>query len=361
MSDPGRQPTDARLSEGVRQFRRAAFELSAPAAGLDVALGALVALAAGLHSPLGQLEVSPLASVFLGEAGVAVAAHGEAPAAVRARRQAAPKRQKPDHGAASASALAGDGLGGISGAFQDFERDVAVTGATESVVPGSGPAAVGIARGVAGLTSLPLIGELAQAALDAIPQPPPGGAAARSGGSARQAKPGSRSATGQFGPAPRAGPLRDGVSAAPASGGDGLGIARAIREFENDVAVGRTAESLVPGRGPIAVPVARGARAAATLLEQLAETALHAVAPHAARPAREPRSDAVESVRRELDAAATQRPTATTLARPVRPRDGASPAPDGARAAEPPAPAELAWLVNEALVEQARRHGVDIS
>ena len=32
-----------------------------------------------------------------------------------------------------------------------------------------------------------------------------------------------------------------------------------------------------------------------------------------------------------------------------------------AQAAAPADPGELAWLVNEALIEQARRHGMDIS
>ena len=37
--------------------------------------------------------------------------------------------------------------------------------------------------------------------------------------------------------------------------------------------------------------------------------------------------------------------------------------PNGAPAtqAAPPEPGELAWLVNEALIEQARRHGMDLS
>jgi hypothetical protein len=366
VSDPGRHTADAGLSEAVRPFRRAASELSAPAAGLEVALGALEALTAGLDSPLGQLDVSPFASVLLGAAGAAVAAVSEAPAAARARRPVAPKQPEPARGAGFPSAPAGEGLG-IARALEQFEREMAVRAAAESVVPGSGPAAAGIARGVAGLTSLPIIGELAQTALDAIPQPPLGAAAGRSGRPAGQAKPGS--ATGLFGLTPGAGSLFAGVSAAPASGGDGLGgISRALREFQKDVAVSRTAESLVPGTGPIAVPVARGVRAAATLLEQLAETALDAVAPHteapkAAASGRTPRSDARDAVRRELDAAAArpERPAPAMPARTVGPRDGASPAHDGARAAEPPDSAELAWVVNEALVEQARRHGVDLS
>jgi hypothetical protein len=75
----------------------------------------------------------------------------------------------------------------------------------------------------------------------------------------------------------------------------------------------------------------------------------------------------------EAPAAATPQPSAAPSAARV-PRPPATPAPVpipypnlGAQAPGAPAaaaqlePGELAWLVNEALVEQARRHGVDLS
>jgi hypothetical protein len=345
----------------VRPFRLAAFELTAPLAGLEVALGAAAALTEVLEPPLGQLDVSPFGSLFVADPG-APAAGGTRSAAAKARvrgpaaqgRSASPRAPS---SSPPAPASAG-GFGGIAKALEEIQRDIAVSQAAERVVPGTGTAAVALARGARAARELPLLGELAETAFDAVARAAP---APTGGGRLARDLAGSASRTER----PRG--SRPGRAPSPAGGGFG-GIARALEQLQRVAAVSAAAEQVLPGTGRAAVAVAHGAQAATTLLEQLAETALQAVAPRAAAPgavasARKPRTDASEAVRRELDAGATRpgRPAPATPARAAGPRDGASPERDGVRPPEPADPAELAWLVNEALVEQARRHGVDLS
>jgi hypothetical protein len=75
----------------------------------------------------------------------------------------------------------------------------------------------------------------------------------------------------------------------------------------------------------------------------------------------------LETLAGEAASAARQAVSAASPpAPPVAGANGQAPAPAAAAngtaaQAVPPEPSELAWLVNEALIEQARRHGMDLS
>jgi hypothetical protein len=339
VSEPTRVTTEAGLHGALRPFRLAAFELAAPLAGLEVALGAGAALTDVLRPPLGELDVRPLGSLAVAEPGRrAAAAPGSPVTRSRAGGSAA------SAGARTPPAAGAPTLGdSVAQVLEQIRRDAAVRQAAERVLPGAGTPAVALARGARAVADVPLLGELATAAVEAVAQPAP--------------------ATGTR--------IAEALGGVPdAAGANGFsGIARALEEVSRDAAVSGAAEQVLPGTGRTAVAVGRGAQAAATLLEQLAETALGALAPAPPPapvvPRARGRSGAEDAVRRELDSAAPTGGAAVPNGRHAPPRPGArrpdarTPVEDGRSAAQDPS--ELAWLVNEALVEQARRHGVDLS
>jgi hypothetical protein len=131
-----------------------------------------------------------------------------------------------------------------------------------------------------------------------------------------------------------------------------------------DLQAAAAVDAVVPGAGGAAVAAAHGLAAGATLLGQLADTALAAVAPARPEP---PASHAPAAPARPgaLDTLLLPSP-----APPAAGERGGAPIASNGRPGRPdeshetaaaPPPQELAWLVNEALVEQARRHGVDLS
>lgn len=109
--------------------------------------------------------------------------------------------------------------------------------------------------------------------------------------------------------------------------------------------------------------------AGAGLLEQLADSALAASEPVRAELATLPVP--ADAMRRAgaLDLlfpgahspARSSEPGSSDLALPSGPDTPTRPAHPAEAGAVAVPPQELAWLVNEALVEQARRHGVDLS
>jgi hypothetical protein len=363
VSEPAQDRTDAGLRGTLRPLRLAAFELTAPLAGLEVALGAAAALTEVLESSLGALDVSPFGSLPAGEGARPSAGGAARSAAVRTRARGSAPRGRPAARRPSSSPAA-DPAGGfgeaITQALERLQQDVAVASAAERIVPGTGPAAVAVAHGVRAAKELPLLGELAEAAFDAVARPAPASSGAERG-TRDVGEPGKR-------PGRSAGsrPARVSTPDVPPSGGFGEGITRVLEQLQRDVAVASAAERVLPGTGGAAVAVAHGAQAATSLLGRLADTALEAIAPQpAARrpaaPARSPRGDAGEAVRRELDAAVTRPSSRQAPGTPARSTQPADAGKDGARPPELQDPGELAWLVNEALVEQARRHGVDLS
>jgi hypothetical protein len=151
---------------------------------------------------------------------------------------------------------------------------------------------------------------------------------------------------------------RGAAPSAPPVAGGGSSLA--------DLATRSLAEAVAPGRSEAPVAAAQGL-AGASLLGELAETALAAVAP---APAAEPgsrvmwqRSAGEEAVARALDRTQAA-PGSASLGPAPRARatreDGNRTTPV-VQATGATAHVDLAWLVNEALVEQARRHGVDLS
>ena len=212
--------------------------------------------------------------------------------------------------------------------------DLATGSVAESVLLGTGGAAV--AGGAAAETGAALLDELAEAALAAFAGP-------KTSAAGRPAPPGASIETA---PRRRPPPAPRGTAA-----GEGSTVA--------DLVLRSFAGTDVPPTDAPGTP----------LLDQLAAAAIDALAPGGEaptaqdeRPALRPRSEGETAVARALDrgqAAPTAANVAATESVPAAAPKNGSPS-----LVQPPAataPSDLAWLVNEALVEQARRHGVDLS
>ena len=407
MSDRGPATTDAALRAAVRPFRLAAFALAGSLVRFESLVAGSDRLQAALEPDLGTLTMSPF-EILRSEPGRGGAvAEGrpvaggrrrgdDAPAARRsaARRGgthtrpatrtvgAAPAAAEPGTGAAADPARAGAAaatsdaiaagaslLGTLADAAVDVlvpppgtarseeERkpsarpsppaaaagidrllgDLATGSVAESVPPGTGGAAV--AGPAAVETGAALLDELAEAALAAFAGP-------KDSAAGRPTPPG----------APVEAVPRRRPSTAPrdTSAGGGSTVADLVLR-----SLGGT--GVPPTRPPAPAPET-------PLLDQLAAAAIAALAPAGdaataqdEQPAPRPRSEGETAVSRALDRVQAETTAKVGATEPVR---AATPKNDSASLVQPPAataPSDLAWLVNEALVEQARRHGVDLS
>ncbi len=421
MSDPGPSAADAGVRAAVRPFRLAVVALAGSLAPLEALLRAAERLPAALKLDLGLLDVAPFGALATNPAeGTALAdepsgragGHRSArtPAAARpATGRLAPESPTPPQpaadvavaelaagagipasvagtpAAAAASAPGTSLLGRLADAALEavapadgpagrggdrsrrrspedtplpaatggdaFFADLTTRSLAEAVAPGTGGTAVAAAHGPAADASL--LEELAETALAAVepaltergtPLVPQRSAGEKS---VERAAPDTR--------------RRRAAPSAPPVAGEGSPLA--------DLAARSPAEAVVTGRREAAVAAAQGL-AGALLLGELAETALAAVAPAPAALAAEPespvlrqRSAGEEAVARALDRTQAA-PGSASLAPAPRARatreDGNRTTPV-VQATGATAHVDLAWLVNEALVEQARRHGVDLS
>jgi hypothetical protein len=418
VSDPGPSAADAGIRAAVRPFRLAVVALAGPLAPLEALLRAAERLPDALKLDLGLLDVAPFGTLAANPAeGTALAersggAVGRRPAgtptarrpvsgrlAPGARAPARPRRAA-DAGVADATgAVAQDSVAGTPAAtaasapgtsllsrFADAaleavaspqvpagrggdagrrrpepaapapgegasHADLTTRSLAEAMLPSTGTAGVVAASRPAADASL--LEELAQTALAAAEPAPAGRGAAL----VRQRSAGEESVE-RAAPDPH----RRGVAPTPPAAGAGASLAA-------DLATRSRVAPVEQGRGDAAVAAAQSLVGAA-LAGELAEVALAAVAPAPAVPAPEPerpvlpqRSEGEKAVARLLDrtqavSASTSR-AATARGRATR-EDGDRTLP----VVEPTgamAHVDLAWLVNEALVEQARRHGVDLS
>jgi hypothetical protein len=419
VSDPGPSAADAGIRAAVRPFRLAVVALAGPLAPLEALLRAAERLPDALKLELGLLDVAPFGTLPANPAeGTALAepsggAGARRPAGTPTARRPvsgrlapgarapAPPRRAADAGVADATgAVVQDSLAGtpaaaassapstsLLGRFADAalealtsprvpprrgaddsgrrrpERaspapgegsshaELATSSLAEAVPPGTGTAGVAAAYGPAPDASL--LEELAETALAAA-EPAPAGLGATL---VRQRSAGEESVE-RAAPDPR----RRGVAPTPP-------VAGARSSLAADLATRSLVEPVVLGQGDAAVAAAQSL-AGAALAGELAEAALAAVAPAPAPPAAEPesrvlpeRSEGEKAVARLLDrtqavSASTSRAATARGSATREDGDGTLPVaqPTGAMAH-----LDLAWLVNEALVEQARRHGVDLS
>jgi hypothetical protein len=391
----------------VRPFRLAAFALAGPLVRFESLVAGAEWLRAALEPDLGTLTVSPFEVLPLEPersgavaSGPPVARHRRrsagAPAARRSAAQrggtqarpatrtvgAAPAESETAAGAAAGPAGAGAAaapsdaiaadaslLGTLADAAMDVVvppsgtarsdeepkasarpskslaaragsplGDLAAGSGAESVLAGAGAAAV--AGRAAVETGAALLDELADAAL-AVPAGPKTAAG-------RPAPPGASADK-----APRRRPPPPAARAADVGGGSTVADL-VLRGFAG------TASS--PARPPSEAP-------GTPLLDRLAAAAIAALEPAGVAPSAQderlalrPRSEGGRAVARALDrvqAATTAPNVAASEAVPAGNQKNGSPSLVQPSVAT--APSDLAWLVNEALVEQARRHGVDLS
>jgi len=408
VSDRGPATTDAALRDAVRPFRLAAFALAGPLVRFESLVAGAEWLRAALEPDLGTLTVSPFEVLPLEPerggavaAGPPVAGHRRGSAGAPAARRSAPRRGRTQArpaartvGAAPAASETGGGaaagpagagaaaaasdaiaadaslLGTLADAAMDVvvpppgtarseeERkasarpspsaaaaagsllgDLAAGSVAESVLPGTG--GVAVAGRAAVESGAALLDELADAALAVFAGP-------KDSAGGRPAPPGASVDT-----APRRRPPPPAPRATAAGGGSTVA---------DLVLRGFTGTDLPPARPPSEAP-------GTPLLDQLSAAAIAALEPAAVapsaqdeRPALRPRSEGETAVARALDrvqGATTAANVAASEAVPAGTQKNGSPSLVQPSVAT--APSDLAWLVNEALVEQARRHGVDLS
>jgi hypothetical protein len=382
----------------VRPFRLAALALAGPLAPLEALLRAAERLPAALKLELGLLDVSPFGALAGGPADGAALADE---AAVRAGARRAAR-------AAAAPRPAAGRRATMSTAPPTSAAEVAAAELTPGAAVRAALAGTPAAAEAPGAAATALLGRLADAALEAVT--PAAGPAGRRGdgsrrppshGAARVAAVGEAAGRAEVvtpGPgaaAPRAAAppslleeLAETALAAegpvPAEGGAPIrlqppAVGESLERAAPDVVPPGTASSASPAggeRSPLAGLAARlGAESAVpgetalaggSLLGDHAETALAGAVPAPAAPAAEQpespvlrrRSDGEEAVARALDRAEA---AAGAVSRASVTRENATPTAPVVEGTAAAAHVDLAWLVNEALVEQARRHGVDLS
>ena len=345
----------------MRALRLAAASLAEPlgAAGVTVALAE--ALPATLQPALDLVGFSPFGAL----AGAAPAGGGGPGAASSGKRRPAPQ---------SSAAQAASPAGAASGRAQAGRAATAAgsqaRAAGEAGKPPTGGATAQFDQAAETLAQRILANMARDAQANApAPAPPLGGALPQAADilgtlvgaverlpvvgsavpAARAALTPSAAAT-QSARAPGAG------EQAPPAGGDLVSTTRDV-VFEGLA----TAAGLIPGRpGQAASGLVAEAWAASIFAPIAADLVAAGVPLPAEVLARAQRAPAPAT---SPAAAAAVAPAQTPSAPTAAPTTSA-PAVNGAAAAAaapPPDPADLAWLVNEALVEQARRHGMDLS
>ena len=408
MSERGPATTDARLGVAVRPFRLAVLALAEPLALLETLLDVADSLPTALQPRLGMLDVDSF-GVLASEAAPGTDAADRRSGRGRGRRDAETTQTAPP----PVSADGGPKAHARAPRLQvDEEMTAEPPGDTgsEALTPAGTTATAGSAIVAEGS----LLERLADAALEAVSP-----SSSRNGGARRtlpaDAAPGDRrrdSARGPASPKSRGAGTAAVGSAARRIAEESPAFGRPT-EAARDVTGASAAGRLVPAAGAraaaselsdrspspagaapprnreltprphdafaerdaagIADPVLQtggGAPAqglsGAGLLEQLADSALAASEPARAELAAPPaHADATRRARAldqlfpgEHSPARSSEPDSPAPALPSGPDTPTRPAEAGAVAAPPQ---ELAWLVNEALVEQARRHGVDLS
>ena len=406
MNDRGPATTDAALRAAVRPFRLAAFALAGSLVRFEPLVAGADRLQAALEPDVGALTVSPF-EILRSEPG-------RGGAVAEGRPVAGGRRRGDDAPAARRSAARRDGT-------QTQPATRTVGAAPAAAEPGAGAAPDPARAGAAAATSdaiaagASLLGTLGDAAMDVL-VPPPGTAR-----SEEERKPSARpSPPAAAGIARRLGDLATGsvaesvppdtggaAVAGPAAVETGAALLDELAEAAlaafagpKDSAAGRPTPpgapvEAVPRRRPSTAPRDTSAGGGSTvadlvlrslggtgvpptrppapapetpLLDQLAAAAITALAPAGdaataqdEQPAPRPRSEGETAVSRALDRVQAETTAKVGATEPVR---AATPKNDSASLVQPPAataPSDLAWLVNEALVEQARRHGVDLS
>ena len=412
MSEPGPATADAALGAAVRPFRLAAFALAGPLAPLESLLGGADALPAALAPDLGTLDVIAVRACCLpnrDEAAPSPRGLRSRAVARRARRRADGRRRPPRAARVtrrpgsvdarrSAEAPAAGGDGRRRAADRACRRprpragDAIAAGASllgasrtplmDAVVPPPGTARSGTERSLAHDRRLdrradrtPPTTSRPRGVAESV-LPGTGGAAV---GPERRWRPAPRCSTTlgrggarrdrrtegrrsrPSGPRRRAGPRRRraGVHlAAPRDTAAGGGSTVADLVLRGLAGTGAAADP--PAGRRAGTDAARPARRGR---DRRARAGRRRPTAHDERPAVRPRSEGETAVARALDrvqaATTAANVAATGRAGPAAP---ATSAPRLARAAAGrDGPSDLAWLVNEALVEQARRHGVDLS
>jgi hypothetical protein len=405
----------------VRPFRLAAFALAGPLVAFESLVAGAGTLRAALEPDLGTLTVSPFGVLSFEPAGGGTVAGGPPVAGVGRRAAGAPPARRPaargggtqsrsvtrpageapdtaegagagSVGAGAAAAAAEDAIAAgtsLLGTLADAAMDVVVpppkTARSEQERKSSAPrsprppAAGGLGRSLDDLGLDDLLDDVVTANLAESILPGTGGVAVATGaavetGAALLDELAETALAAFAGPkAPAAGPKasaagRPTTAAAPAPRRRAPGAPR-----ETVGAGGSTVGDLVlRGLGAIGTPPTGPPAPASgtTTLDELASAAIAALAPSGGaptaqdgRPTPRPRSEGETAVARALDdvqaAATAANAAATGGVRAAATEKKASPS-----ELQPPAaaaPSDLAWLVNEALVEQARRHGVDLS
>jgi hypothetical protein len=364
----------AALRAAVKPFRRLELTLSNPLAPVELAFGLAQAVPSVLEPAFDALNVSPLTGfpanalegVFGQQEGLlgglaAAASLGATKGAVQARAGRAQGKQP------TAEREAAERRRAVKKAALDAAN------ITDKIAPGLGTTAAEITLGAAGAAQL--LENLADTALGAFGSPAKKAAPAQ--GAAPKEKPlsgllgglaAAAAATQQGTAATNGKPAKKDARGAAAAGNP----FEALAETLADLTLATEVNKVVPGGGRSAVAVKHGVAAGVALLEELADTALSVVAPahpeHVASRAASPpaRPSAIDTllVPTPVPPAAGERGSEPgAAATPTLPDGRAARGGDQAHEPAPAAqqPQELAWLVNEALVEQARRHGVDLS
>ena len=421
MSDLGPPTADAALRAAVRPFRIAAFALAGPLVAFESLVAGAETLRAALEPDLETLTVSPFGVLSFEPGGGGTVADGPAVGGGRRRAAGAPPARRPtvrgaatqsrsatrpageapaaaetgagaESVAAGAAAAAGDAIAAgtsLLGTLADAAIDIVVpppkTARSEQERKSSAPqsprppAAGGLGRSLDDVGLDDLLDEVVTASLAESILPGTGGAAvatraAVETGAALLDELAETALAAFTGPkAPAAGP-KDSAAGGPTPVAAPAPRPRAPGAPRETVAAGGStvADLVLRGLGAIGAPPTRPPAPAsrATTLDELASAAIAARAPAGDGPTSQdgrltprPRSEGETAVARALDdvqAAATAANAASTGGvRAAAPDKKGSPAQMQPPAAS--APSDLAWLVNEALVEQARRHGVDLS
>ncbi len=362
----------------MRALRLAAAALAEPFGALSIALAAAESLPSALSPALDLVSFSPFGTIpnFAGAAG---AEPGAAAAAAAARRKAPGSGASPGAGrdagtgqtagARASSPAAAHQVGGpapaAGGIFSSIAQALAAAAAAAPAEsgahrrpppppkPAQGVAPAGPTGTITGAFGLlgALVGEVEGAIVQTVGTVAGGGATARPAG-APPSQPTAPHSPASSRPAAGTGILETVASAA------GTGILETVAS-----AAGEAIQAAAGVAGPTG-------EAAGRAVAEAIRAGVEAVTPRQPSP--------LEGLSRALlatpfegfgaGAVAAARQAAVSTASPA-PAPGATgqPAPPAAAAngtvgqAAPPDAGELAWLVNEALIEQARRHGMDLS